>query len=577
MQGAVLDQNGGDGTLTLIQTGLNDSTLGAAVGVRLQLHDLSFQRDALQQVVDAHAGQCGNGDAGDIAAPVLGDDAVLGQAFHDPLRVGGGLIHLVHGHDQLDVGSLGVVDGLDGLGHDAVIGSHDQNRDIGHVRTAGTHGGECLVARRVEEGDQAVVDLDLISTDGLCDAAGLARGNVGLADGVKDTGLAVVNVAHDADDRRTLHQIFGGVLFLREQALFDGDVDFVLDLGVELLRQQRSGVEIDDVVDGVHLAHLHELGDDLTGLLLQAGSQLTDGDLVGDGDLQLRVAGLFQLDALQTLELGLALALLELLALALAALGELLLVALRGRLAAVLGVLGGSQIIVTSIETIHIDIHGAGIDGDLTVLAADGDGLSRGSRCLGTGLAGQLAQGDGLLLALLVLLVLLLTVLLVIVLGSGFSLLFGLSGLFGLGLLGLLLCLLLGLLLLNRLLCAVQVLGQVGHAVVLAEFLQQVVQLVLLQSGAVLLAGAAHGGQLIEDLLCRNIQVLCKIAYFIFYGHSLISSSFLIAPQSERRSKQSFARLRSVTAYTATGLRLISASRSCVSGMVITSTRSPTA
>ena len=101
----------------------------------------------------------------------------------------------------------------------------------------------------------------------------------------------------------------------------------MLDLGVELLRQQRSGVEIDDVVDGVHLAHLHELGDDLTGLLLQAGSQLTDGDLVGDGDLQLRVAGLFQLDALQTLELGLALALLELLALALAALGELLLVA----------------------------------------------------------------------------------------------------------------------------------------------------------------------------------------------------------------------------------------------------------
>lgn len=67
-------------------------------------------------------------------------------------------------------------------------------------------------------------------------------------------------------------------------------------------------------------------------------------DLIGDEDLQLCVAGLFQLDALQTLELGLALALLELLALALAALGELLLVALRGGLAAVLGVLGGGQI-----------------------------------------------------------------------------------------------------------------------------------------------------------------------------------------------------------------------------------------
>jgi len=94
----------------------------------------------LQQVVDAHAGQGRHRDAGHIAAPVLGDDAVLGQAFHHALGVCGGLIHLVHCHDELDVGSLGVVDGLDGLGHDAVIGSHHQNGDIGHVGAAGTHG-----------------------------------------------------------------------------------------------------------------------------------------------------------------------------------------------------------------------------------------------------------------------------------------------------------------------------------------------------------------------------------------------------------------------------------------------------
>ena len=99
-------------------------------------------------------------------------------------------------------------------------------------------------------------------------------------------------------------------------------MDFLLDLGVELLGHQSGGIEIDDVVDGMHLAHLHELGDDLAGLLLQAGSQLTDGDLIGDEDLQLRIAGLFQLDALQTLELGLTLALLELLALALAEIGR---------------------------------------------------------------------------------------------------------------------------------------------------------------------------------------------------------------------------------------------------------------
>ena len=525
VEGAVLHQNGGDGALALVQTSLDNSALGTAVGVSLQLHDLSFQSDALQQVVDAHAGQSRDGDAGDIAAPVLGDDAVLGQALHHALRVGGGLIHLVHGHDELDVGGLGVVDGLDRLGHDAVIGGDDQNCNIGHVGTAGAHGGERLVARGIQESDEAVVDLDLICTDGLSDAAGLACSDVGLADSVQDTGLAVVNVAHDADDRGTGDEIVLRILLLGEQALLDGDVDFLLDLGVELLGHQSGGIEIDDVVDGMHLAHLHELGDDLAGLLLQAGSQLTDGDLIGDEDLQLRIAGLFQLDALQTLELGLALALLELLALALAALGELLLVALRGGLAAVLGVLGGSQIVVTGVEAVHVHINGAGIDGDLIVLAADRDGLSGSCSSLCAGLTGQLAQRDGLLLALLVLLVLL-----VVLLGSGLCLghcglslgsLGSLGLLFGLGL-----CLLLGGLRLSLGgLGAVQELVQALDAVVLAELLQQVVQLVLFQSGAVLLAGAAHGVQLVEDLLGRDAQVLCKIAHFIFYGHSLISSS----------------------------------------------------
>ena len=416
-----------------------------------------------------------------------------------------------------------MVDGLDRLGHDAVIGGDDQNCNIGHVGTAGAHGGERLVARGIQEGDEAVVDLDLICTDGLGDAAGLACGDVGLADRVQDTGLAVVNVAHDADDRGTGDEIVLRILLLGEQALLDGDVDFLLDLGVELLGHQSGGIEIDDVVDGVHLAHLHELGDDLAGLLLQAGSQLTDGDLIGDEDLQLCIAGLFQLDALQTLELGLTLALLELLALALAALGELLLVALGGGLAAVLGVLGGSQIVVTGVEAVHVHIDGAGIDGDLIVLAADRDGLSGSCSSLCAGLTGQLAQGDGLLLALLVLLVLLVVALL----GSGLCLghcrlsLGSLGLLFGLGLR----LLLGGLRLSLGGLGAVQELVQALDAVVLAELLQQVVQLVLLQSGAVLLAGAAHGVQLVEDLLGRDAQVLCKIAHFIFYGHSLISSS----------------------------------------------------
>ena len=44
--------------------------------------------------------------------------------------------------------------------------------------------------------------LDLVGADVLGDAAGLAGDHVGVADAVEQLGLAVVDVAHDGDDRR---------------------------------------------------------------------------------------------------------------------------------------------------------------------------------------------------------------------------------------------------------------------------------------------------------------------------------------------------------------------------------------
>ena len=78
-----------------------------------------------------------------------------------------------------------MVDRLDGLGHDAVVGGDDQNDDVGHLGAAGTHGREGLVARGVDEGDQTTVDRDLGGADGLRDATCLALGDARVADGVQ--------------------------------------------------------------------------------------------------------------------------------------------------------------------------------------------------------------------------------------------------------------------------------------------------------------------------------------------------------------------------------------------------------
>ena len=50
--------------------------------------------------------------------------------------------------------------------------------------------------------------LDLVGTDVLGDAAVLACHNLGVADGIQQAGLTVVNVTHDGDNRRTCLEVF---------------------------------------------------------------------------------------------------------------------------------------------------------------------------------------------------------------------------------------------------------------------------------------------------------------------------------------------------------------------------------
>ena len=108
--------------------------------------------------------------------------------------------------------ALRVVDRLDRLRHDAVVGRDHDHGDVRDLGAAGAHGGERLVARGVEEGDRLVAVVHLVGADVLGDAAGLAGRDLGLADGVEQRGLAVVDVAHDRDHRRALDQVLVGVV-----------------------------------------------------------------------------------------------------------------------------------------------------------------------------------------------------------------------------------------------------------------------------------------------------------------------------------------------------------------------------
>ena len=121
-----------------------------------------------------------------------------------------GLIDFVDGHDDGHFGGFGVVDGFLGLRHHAIVGGDDQHDDVGNFRSARTHASESFVTGRVDENDAAVIDDDFIRADVLGDSAGFATCHVGLANGVEQTGFAVVDVAHDGNDRRTRLETFLG-------------------------------------------------------------------------------------------------------------------------------------------------------------------------------------------------------------------------------------------------------------------------------------------------------------------------------------------------------------------------------
>ena len=198
-QGASLHQHGGHRTPPDVEIRLEHDPARSTLGRCPQILDLGHQQYLIKQVLEALAGQSRHLAVDRLPAPGLRNQTLLGHSGHGPLRIGVGAIDLVDRDHDGNVGGFGVVDGLDCLGHHAVVGGHDQHHDVGGARAPGPHGRERLVAGSVDEGERPVVALDLIGADVLGDPARLAVDHVRVADPVEQQRLAVVDVAHDGD------------------------------------------------------------------------------------------------------------------------------------------------------------------------------------------------------------------------------------------------------------------------------------------------------------------------------------------------------------------------------------------
>src|SRR4051794_29688142 len=183
-QGSGLHQHGGNRATATVEVGLDRDATGVLVGVGAQFERrVRGEQDRLEYAVDVDPLLRGHLDEHRVAAVLLGHQVVLGELLPDLVRVGALLVHLVDGHHDRDAGRLGVVQRLDGLRHHAVVRRDHQHRDVGDLGTTGTHRGEGLVTRGVDEGDRPVDalvrEVHLVGTDVLGDAAGLAGHHVG--------------------------------------------------------------------------------------------------------------------------------------------------------------------------------------------------------------------------------------------------------------------------------------------------------------------------------------------------------------------------------------------------------------
>src|SRR3954447_10403837 len=310
LQRAAGDEDGGDGAAARVELGLDDRARCVGLRVRPELFHLGHDEDRLEQLVEALVGLGRHVDELGVAAPVDGLEALAGHLAAHAVRVGALLVDLVHRDEDRDLGGLGVVDRLLGLRLYAVVGGDHHDRDVPDLRAAGAHGGERLVAGGVEEGDRLVVVVHLVGADVLGDAAGLTRGDLGLADRVQQRGLAVVDVAHDGHDGRALDEVLVGVLEgglgLALGLVGGGDH---LDLAVELGRDEAHRVVRERLGEGRHLAHHHQLLDDLGHGHVQVLGDLLDGGPGGDPDrLGARVVGRLEGRRLVVLEVAPALA-----------------------------------------------------------------------------------------------------------------------------------------------------------------------------------------------------------------------------------------------------------------------------
>ena len=284
MDCTVLYKNGSHVTASLVEGGLDDSTDSEFLRVGLEVHEVCLKENLVEKLVHIQALLGRDFLALELSAPILDENIHLGELLANLLRLCSRFVYLVDGEYHWYSGGLGMVDCLDCLRHHGIVSRNDDDCKVCQLCSTGTHGGEGLVSRCIEEGNlPAVAEDHIVGSDVLCDTSGLSCDYIGLADVVEQGSLAMVNVSHHGDNRRPCHEIF---LPVRLAVLIDfigelGSHEF--DLVSEFLCYEHESLGIEPLVDGDHKSEVQAGSDDLVDRsVVHQGGEIVDRHELGD-------------------------------------------------------------------------------------------------------------------------------------------------------------------------------------------------------------------------------------------------------------------------------------------------------
>ena len=202
------------------------------------------------------------------------------KRFFNLIRVSTWFIYFVDSKHDRHTSSRCVVDSLNSLRHDIVVGSYNDDSDIGNLSTTSTHSSKRFVTRSIEECDMTtILQSYVVSTNVLCDTTSLTSDNVRFTNVVKQRSFTVVNVTHHSNDWWTWEKIFFAIfLFLNsinnigrnklclETKFIGNDID---SFGIETLVDRNEQTEVETSLNNLSNVDIHH------------NSQLISGNKLG--------------------------------------------------------------------------------------------------------------------------------------------------------------------------------------------------------------------------------------------------------------------------------------------------------